>query len=257
MAHLLGLTNAPKTSPWFAMIVVAIWQELQTRGEVWVTGLFTYNALWLICLCWAMDFIFGTMVAIRDSLQHATVSDRDPWAGDNRAAGFHVGSYWWNEKTKVNWALHYFADKNTDSATWRPYRRNIWQARAVGRSLARFMMWFGLVCVSYSMRLSGVVGFGAFATFLEGAIVLAEVTSVIRNIGKLMWAAWLERYARAAEQGRDNLAYKAEAIMTGEALAGLTQAVNNLKDELPQQVATKVVETIPEVLPTQAPSPEV
>lgn len=248
MAHFLGLADAPKTSPWFAMLLAGVWQELQTRGEVWITGYFTYNALWLVCLCWVIDFFFGTLVAVRDSFQRSTISDRDPTYADNKSLGFQLGDFWLNTTTEVNWALTQIDEGTStqpEQVYWRPYRRNVWQAQKVARSLGRILMWMILISLTYSMRLSEVVGFGAFATFLEAAIVLAEVTSAIRNIGKLQWASWLERYARAAEQGRDNLAYRAEALMAGAELAKLVTEVSAMREDLPKQVAVAVAEVVP------------
>ena len=158
MGHLAAASEGGRDNGWLLALLAAIWNEAQQR----YSGFFMSDPVWLVTACWAVDFLLGTILALRDS-----------WRGGP----------------------------------------NRWSPACCARSLGKWLLWMTVLFVTFNLRKAGGFGFGPFASLLESAIVLSEVTSAIRNAGKLNGARWLERFAAAGEHGVERIAERVEATM--------------------------------------------
>lgn len=91
------------------------------------------------------------------------------------------------------------------AGSWLAWRAHQWRPDRARRSVGKWLFWMAALAVAYCIRSSGLWGMGAVAGGVEAAIMLAEASSVFRNMALLSPSAdqakLLKRYA-------DNLSEK-------------------------------------------------
>lgn len=103
----------------------------------------------------------------------------------------------------VFWALDWLL------GSWLAWRECRWIPSRAGRSVLKWLLWMVVLAVAWGIRDSGFFGAGLLGGLVEGAIILAEGSSVIRNAAALSdnprAKRLLGRFADAADQKLDDL----------------------------------------------------
>ncbi len=103
----------------------------------------------------------------------------------------------------VFWALDWLL------GSWLAWRLSRWSPTRAGRSVLKWLLWMVVLAVAWGIRDSGFFGASLLGGLVEGAIILAEGSSVIRNAAALSdnprAKRLLSKFADAADQKLDDL----------------------------------------------------